>query len=278
MSRPAPRRPSRTTTPKPRKIAGRVDAPIDVPLDAPGDAPDDAAVPPAAPPQTTTPAPKLTKPAKPAMPSAPPETVDGDEPKASALNSSGATRALLVVVGLFVLLLVLQGVWFFRHDQRNDDHPSAGASSQPTDGASSDGPIAVPSGRPVILNEAAVQDGVDAAASAAQIMFARNWKTYDDGVDDAVKLMTDDFAKEYRSTTDDVRKEFIAKKTNVEVRVVAQSVVRANADELQALIFLNQYIIRGEGKDAKTTYTPYRALLTMVHTDTGWLVDHLDTK
>jgi Mce-associated membrane protein len=109
-------------------------------------------------------------------------------------------------------------------------------------------------------------------------MFARSWKTYDDGVADAVKLMTDGFAKEYRSTTDDVRKEFIAKKTQVEVRVVAQSVVRANADELEALIFLNQYIIRGEGKDAKTTYTPYRALLTMVHTDTGWLVDHLDTK
>jgi Mce-associated membrane protein len=62
------------------------------------------------------------------------------------------------------------------------------------------------------------------------------------------------------------------------VRVVAQSVVRANLTELEALVFLNQYVFRGEGDDAESTYTPYRALVTMVHTDKGWLVDGVDTK
>ena len=67
-------------------------------------------------------------------------------------------------------------------------------------------------------------------------------------------------------------------KTQVQVRVVAQSVRRANDTELEALLFLNQYTIKGQGEDARTTYTPYRALLTMVHTDKGWLVDGVATK
>lgn len=268
MSRPAPRRPSRTTTPKPRKIAGRDPGATDASPDAPASAPAPAS--PAAPAARTTPAPRPPR-------STPPPQPPADAADEPAPGRGSATAVLLGVLALCVLLLVLQAVWFVVHSNRNESPQTASRSSQPDDRAP-DAPIDVPSGRPVILNEAAVQDGVDAAASAAQIMFARSWKTYDDGVDDAVKLMTTDFAKEYRATTDDVRKEFIAKKTQVEVRVVAQSVVRANADELQALIFLNQYIIRGEGKDAKTTYTPYRALLTMVHTDTGWLVDNLDTK
>ena len=37
--------------------------------------------------------------------------------------------------------------------------------------------------------------------------------------------------------------------------MVGQGVVRANDTELQALVFLNQYVIRGEGEDAETTRT-----------------------
>lgn len=272
MSRPAPRRPSRTTTPKPRKIAGRdlgatdddaaATAPTAPKGAAAGGSDQDAGTTAAATP--------------PQPPRKPPTAIGPDDPGPSRLAREGTTRALLVLVGLCVLLLVLQGVWFAVHHSRNDDAKVASDSTE-TERAPDD-PIAVPSGRPVVLNEAAVQEGVEAAASAAQIMFARSWQTYDDGVDDAVGLMTDSFAEEYRATTDDVRAEFIKKKTQVEVRVVAQSVVRANETELEALIFLNQYVIRGEGKDAKTTYTPYRALLRMVHTDEGWLVDGLQTK
>lgn len=179
------------------------------------------------------------------------------------------------MLGLVVLLLVLQAAWFAWNSVRDVEVAATSSSDAPAD---EDGPIAVPSGRPVELNQVAVQGGVDAAASAAQVMFARNWKTYDKGVDEALALMTDSFADEYAATSDDVRQEFIRKRTDVQVRVVAQGVVRANDSELEALIFLNQYTIRGEGQEAKTTYTPYRALLTMVHTDRGWLVDGVDTK
>ena len=59
------------------------------------------------------------------------------------------------------------------------------------------------------------------------------------------------------------------------MRVVAQGVVHATRTEVQALLFLNQYVSKDGGD---TTYTPYRALVTVVHTDRGWLVSDLDTK
>ena len=136
----------------------------------------------------------------------------------------------------------------------------------------------MPSDKPVGLNQLAVQEGVQAAADAAVVMFGRSWQNYEAGVDSAAALMTDEFSEEFRATTEDVQDEFVRKKTEVQVRVVAQSVVRANDTDLEALVFLNQYVFRGEGEGAKSTYTPYRALLTMVHTDEGWLVDGVDTK
>lgn len=282
MSRPAPRRPSRITTPKPRKIAGRDVAPADqtaTPDQTTAASPTPAAKPPAAksPAQPPTP-PKTPKPAPPGGGAGGPDDPSG-QPRAIA--SPFATRMLLGVVAVLALVLVLQGVWFAVHKDRTDDREAearAAAAADKADDADDDAPITVPSDRPVELDQVAWLDGVEAAAAAAQMMFGRNWKNYDAGVDNAVTLMTERFAEEYRLTTDDVRDEFIRKKTQVEVRVVAQGVVRANDTELEALVFLNQYIFRGQGKDAKTSYTPYRALLTMVHTDGGWLVDGVDTE
>ena len=175
---------------------------------------------------------------------------------------------------MLVLALVLQCGWFVWNAVRDVEV----AASSSSDDGDDEGPISVPSGKPVVLNQLAVQEGVQAAADAAEVMFARNWKNYDEGVDNAVALMTDEFGEEFRTTTEDVREEFVRKETEVQVRVVAQSVVRANDTELEALVFLNQYVFRGEGDDAKSTYTPYRALLTVVHTNEGWLVDRVDTK
>ena len=56
---------------------------------------------------------------------------------------------------------------------------------------------------------------------------------------------------------------------------VAQGVVHATRTEVQALVFLNEYVSKDGGD---TTYTPYRALVTVVHTDRGWLVSGIDTK
>lgn len=263
MSRPTPRRPSRTTTPRPRKIAGVRDE----------GATDPSAAAPAA-----TPAAPATKSldAKPPAPPKPPRRPVAQQPDdAKDSTDPGKTSTLLAVVGVLVLALVLQCGWFVWNAMRDVEVPATSSSAEDGEG---DGPIAVPSGKPVVLNQLAVQEGVQAAADAAEIMFARNWENYDEGVENAVALMTEEFGEEFRTTTEDVRAEFVRKETEVQVRVVAQSVVRANDTELEALVFLNQYVFRGEGEDSKSTYTPYRALLTMVHTNEGWLVDGVDTK
>lgn len=185
----------------------------------------------------------------------------------TAVGGHATTRVLTVAVGVVALVLVLEAAWFVVHAVRGNP-----VADQPPPGT-----IAVPSDRPVLSTDVAWQDGVDAAARAAQKIVGRSYKTYDKDVAAALKLMTPDYAKDFKSTTDDVRSEFIHRKTDVQARVVGQGVVRANDTEVQALIFLNEYVTRG-GTGGKTVYTQYRALVTMVHTDKGWLVDGLDTK
>ncbi|KAA1429126.1 hypothetical protein [Nocardioides antri] len=273
MSKPAPRRPSRTTTPRPRKIAGR-----DV---SPADAVEPAEAPPAeAPEATQTPRPAGTSERPRPRPQTKQARDEVDAPAgdgSDALASTRLFRALLVLVGVLVVVLVLQGLWFYLLGRTDDDRAPAADSSTSEDGEYV--PISVTSGRPVVLTQLAVQEGVEAAAAAAQIMFSRDYQTYDEGVDNAVTLMTESFAEQYRGTAADVRRESIQAKTVVQIRVVAQGVVRTTDTELEALVFLNQYTTNGgEGPGATTTYTPYRALLKMVHTDKGWLVDGVDTK
>jgi Mce-associated membrane protein len=87
--------------------------------------------------------------------------------------------------------------------------------------------------------------------------------------------MTDSFAAEYRKTVGDIRGDFVEAKTELTVKVVAAGVVRASSQQVQALLFLNQYVQK-QGKD--TAFTPYRALVTVVHTEHGWLVSDIETQ
>jgi Mce-associated membrane protein len=276
MSRPTPRRPSssRATTPRPRKLAGgspqsEPQAPLDEPTpgevpadDHPADEPVSVAKAPTEDPVVDDQAPDDPEP----WPDEDPEPVLGEG--GPALRSPRVTRLLLVLVGVLALILVLQSLWWLRHDSREEPEASRSA----------EGAIVVPEDRPVQPTELVVQAGVEAAAKAAQKIVSRTFENYDAEVDAASALLTGSFATEYRQTTDDVREEFIARKTTVQARVVGQGVVRANDTELQALLFIDQYVITSTGKEPKTSRTPYRALLTMVNTDDGWLVEDMQTE
>ncbi|HWM73891.1 MAG TPA: hypothetical protein VNQ53_09125 [Nocardioides sp.] len=265
MSRPTPRRSSsRAATPRPRKIAGGR-SPTDPSVEEPTVGPD-------------TEEPVVHEPAQaeadqadepgPEEPWPDEESATAADDRGAALRSPRVTRFLLILVGALAILLALQAAWLIRHNSRDE----AGAAE------AADGTIAVPDGRPVLPTQLAWQEGAEAAARAAEKIVSRTFQNYDKEVDEATALMTDEFAEEYRATTDDVREQFVAQQTTVEVRVVGQGVVRANDTELQALVFLNHYVIQETGEDPGTTYTPYRALLTMVNTSDGWLVDDLETK
>ena len=165
-------------------------------------------------------------------------------------------RATTILVGLVAVLALVAG-GLFAWDASRDDEP------------------AKPSTQPVVIGSDDATAGVDAAAKAAETILTRSYQDYDEQLDAATALMTDGFAKEFRQTAGEVEEEFVAAKTDQQARVVAQGVVHATRTEVQALIFLNQYVSKDAGD---TTYTPYRLLVTVLHTDSGWLVSDLDTK
>jgi Mce-associated membrane protein len=166
-------------------------------------------------------------------------------------------RATTVLVGLVAVLALAAGGLFA------------------VDAFKGDGAAAEPSSRPVVISGDDANAGVDAAAKAAEKILTRTYQDYDKQVDEATALMTPAFAKQFRQTAGDVEQQFVKDKTDQQARVVAQGVVHATRTEVQALVFLNYYVSKNGGD---TTYTAYRALVTAVHTDRGWLVSGIDTK
>ncbi|MCL2543851.1 MAG: DUF4607 domain-containing protein [Nocardioidaceae bacterium] len=257
MSPQQPRRPSssRVTTSRPRKIAGRDSEPLEraAPEPAPGKE-------------------KPVKTAKPDSAAKPESAPDAAEkrPLMEMFAGTRLTRVLLISLAVLIVLMLAQGGWFLRH--RHLENQTAAAAKQDTGG------IDVPPGRPIVLDQTDVDAAVDAAAKDAVVIVSRSYKNYDASVEKAVDLMTDSFATQFKQSAAATKPQFIAKKVDVSVKVMDQGAVRASATKVQALIFLDQYITRGTGKNERITTTPYKMTVTMVHTDHGWLVENLDTK
>jgi len=132
----------------------------------------------------------------------------------------------------------------------------------------------VSAARPVVISEAAHRSVVDTAAQAAVKFSGRSYETYDEQVDQATAMMTTSFAEEYRQTTDQVREEWIAQQTVVIAELEAQAVMTASDKQVEALVFLTQFI---ERKGAQTAVTPFRLKVTMIQTDDGWLVSDVES-
>jgi len=252
MTRNNPRRPSSSRTPvsRPRRVAGQGSAPVEsgeTPVES-GLPPVESGVAPVEPTELVEPPPEKHE-LDPA-----PEVVP-DRPGVAALFDS--RRATVVLVVLAAVLAVAAGGLFAWDGLRDDDKAPAAVKF------------------PVLVTQDAATEGVAAAAEAAETIVGTSYEDYDKQIDEAAALMTDDFAKEYRQTAEDARADVVDAKAVIDARVVAQGVVEATRTEVKALVFLNQYVSKDGGD---TTYTPYRALVTVVNTDKGWLVADLDTK
>ena len=128
--------------------------------------------------------------------------------------------------------------------------------------------------RPVVVGDIAARSAVETAAQDAAAIFTVSWKDYDAHLDRAAGLMTDSFARAYRTTAAPVRERVVSARTRTTTKVAAAGVVRASPDEVQALLFLDQRVVAGSGAP---TYNARRALVTMVRTDRGWLVGNVQT-
>lgn len=267
MSTQKPKRPasSRTSTSRPRKIAGHVES----------DPADNATVEAPAP-QKSVPAAKATAPSKagtpsaPAAPSKPSKPVVPPRPLTDRLGLFAGrplTRVLMIGLAVLAVIVAAQGIWF---GVKGDDHHGSAQQAQ--------GTVDVPADRPVQMNQSDIDQGVDQAAKDVVTLMSLHYKTFDEDVAKAVDLTTSRFAPEYQRTTADLKDDYVKKQVELSAKVIGEGVVKANTTRLQALLFVNQWATRGVGKDRRLVLTSFRVLMTMVHTNTGWLVDGMDTQ
>lgn len=128
--------------------------------------------------------------------------------------------------------------------------------------------------RPVVVGDIDARAVVATAATDAARVFSLSWRRYDAHLARATSLMTPDMAARYRTTAGPVRRHVVAGRTRTATRVAASGVVRASPDVVVVLLFLDQRTTSGSGPAA---YAARRALVTMAHTDRGWLVDNVQT-
>lgn len=260
MSGSTPRRPasSRGGVQRPRKIAGQRDTAR--PDEASGDAAESG----------TTPQAPAERPAGVSLAKAAGTPPTPERVRPGVLARHKTTRVLIATLVLVALALGSETVLFVLA-KADDDAPAAQREASGVDG------VDVPADRPVIAADLDVKEGVDAAAKAAQEIVAVDFQKYDDEVDQAADLMTTRFETSYRETAEAIKADFVANRTVVIASVVAQGVVKANRTRLQALVFLDQNVQRTREGKPEVVSTPFKVLVTMVHTDQGWLVDGLDT-
>jgi Mce-associated membrane protein len=129
--------------------------------------------------------------------------------------------------------------------------------------------------RPVVVGDIAARSAVEVAATDAATIFSTSPRKYDAHVERTTSLMTPGMAARYRSTAARVRDRVLAAGTTTTTRVAASGVVRASSSEVLALLFLDQ---RSTTEGGPPSYDARRALVTMVRTRRGWLVDNVQTR
>jgi Mce-associated membrane protein len=129
--------------------------------------------------------------------------------------------------------------------------------------------------RPVVIGDIDAHAAVETAAQDAAQIFSTSWRSYDAHLARVSALMTDGFATQYRTSAAPVRAQMVTSRMRTSTKVAASAVVRAAPDRVLALLFLEQRTTTGGDPP---TYDSRRALLTMVHSDRGWLVDNVQTQ
>jgi Mce-associated membrane protein len=118
--------------------------------------------------------------------------------------------------------------------------------------------------------------GRDAAAAHVAKILSYDHESFDEGTAAAEELMTERFRKEYGDTVALVREDALARESVVRAEVVAASVVSADADRVEALLFVNQTTDAGDLEEPRVDLN--RVVVTLVpgETDDRWLVEDLE--
>lgn len=168
---------------------------------------------------------------------------------------AAASRRRVALVALVATLVVaLAGeVWLLRD----------GAAVQPTEE------------RPVATAPVETAAAVRSAASSTHAILSYGFSDLEAQLDDAARRMTPEFAAAFRSRVEAGEDDLLAGRATQEARVVDAGVVRASADEVTALVFVDRLVASaGSG----TTTRAERVLVTVVRRDGVWLVSDIRTR
>lgn len=113
------------------------------------------------------------------------------------------------------------------------------------------------------------------AAESVETILSYDHAAYDKGVEAAKSLMTGEFEPEYTKTIDTVRPEVLESESVVRAEVVASSVVSAEPDRVEALLFVNQTTTGKQVEQPRVDLN--RVVVTLVRGDDGaWLVSDIE--
>jgi Mce-associated membrane protein len=120
--------------------------------------------------------------------------------------------------------------------------------------------------------ERAGAEALAAASAATSAIFSYDYRGFDASVANGKQFITGAFADEYAQTTATLKPAAEKEKAVVRAEVSAAAVVDAAADQVEVLLYVNQYRrnvnITGEKVDQN------RVVLTLVSVDGQWKVSH----
>lgn len=275
MADKTPRRPvvgSRTPGQRPRRVAGHSSRPADeATTPAVEEQPTVAEQPPVADQPPVEEQPPVAE--QPPVVELPPVQIAPDATETSVAPADGVLsreRTTVVLGCVLAALLVVIAVLTW---QVVDDDESAASSAWHFQG--SEEPFEPPT-HPMGVDYVEWRNASDASTNAVLDILTVDWKTYDEHLEAVKKRMTEEWAKEYSRTAEDSRAKFVESKADYDFEVVGQSVISASANRVTSLLFLNQYVYKGTGKNrVGPDVYQVRVIVEAVASGDEWLVDDL---
>jgi Mce-associated membrane protein len=106
-----------------------------------------------------------------------------------------------------------------------------------------------------------------------QTILSYDFQTFEENREKALAQLSPGFRKEYEETLDEIEERAREQRRSQAAQVVAVGVVRASADEVTTLVFINRSTTTA-GSD-KQRILQDRANVTMVRRDGTWLIDDI---
>jgi Mce-associated membrane protein len=120
--------------------------------------------------------------------------------------------------------------------------------------------------------ERAAAEALATAASATTAIFSYDYRGFDASVTNGKQFITGDFANEYAQTTATLKPAAEKEQAVVRAEVSSAGVVEASPDQVEVLLYVNQY--RRNVNITGEKVVQNRVVLTLVPVDGQWKVSH----